>query len=403
MKWLAMSSFLVLTINPLIAGPREQAKRMHDRLAGTHPSETVLNQMVDAINGTSSLHPTITDPFLKAAYIAMDDNAFYNVTLKNFATPWTNEAQTVFAPLNDYSAMVVGLVRDDEDFRQILHGNILYTSNVSGAPAYDSTGNNNDHFEYIEDNNVSLRDTLVRGVQDLPDEATAGVMTTRAAAQAFFSAGTNRAMFRFTLINHLCTDLEPLKDSSRPPDRIRKDVSRSPGGDSRVFMTNCVGCHAGMDAMAQAFAYYEYNYTNDDITNGSLTYNTTPVFNDILNEDSRVTRKHHINPTNFSAGFEIRDDAWNNYWRIGQNAILGWATSGDGSTGSGNGAKALGQELANSDAFASCQVKKVFKAVCLRDPETGDETTINNMEISFKADYNLKETFAEAASHCRGD
>ena len=46
-------------------------------------------------------------------YTAMQNRAFYDVTLKNFATPWTNRDQTVFAPLNDYVATVIGMVRDD--------------------------------------------------------------------------------------------------------------------------------------------------------------------------------------------------------------------------------------------------------------------------------------------------
>ena len=71
-------------------------------------------------------------------------------------------------------------------------------------------------------------------------------------------------MFRFTLMNHLCMDLEQLKDFSRPMDRIRQDVSRSPGGDSTLFLTQCVSCHSGMDPMAQAFAYYEWDYPDED-------------------------------------------------------------------------------------------------------------------------------------------
>jgi len=52
------------------------------------------------------------------------------------------------------------------------------------------------------------------------------VLTTRAAAQAFFDVGTNRRMFRFTMINHMCTDLTTVMDTTRPTDRIRQDVSR---------------------------------------------------------------------------------------------------------------------------------------------------------------------------------
>ena len=48
--------------------------------------------MEDAIN--PALPGTATD----AAVIAMDNVNFYNVTLKNFAAPWTNRDQSVFVP-----------------------------------------------------------------------------------------------------------------------------------------------------------------------------------------------------------------------------------------------------------------------------------------------------------------
>ena len=85
------------------AGAREQAKRIHDRIAGVPPSESILDSM-------ASLIPS--DPE-GAAFIAMNDPAFYNVTLKNFAAPWTNEAMSKFVPLNDYIATVIGLVREN--------------------------------------------------------------------------------------------------------------------------------------------------------------------------------------------------------------------------------------------------------------------------------------------------
>ena len=162
-------------------------------------------------------------------------------------------------------------------------------------------------------------------------------MTSRAASEAFFVAGTNRAMFRFTLMNHLCNDLEQMHDPNLPPDRIRQDVSRSPGGDSRLFLNNCIGCHTGMDPMAQAFAYYDF-----DETAGSIQYTA-----------GAVHPKYFNNESNFPPGFATPDDAWENRWREGQNALLGWDAN---LPGTGAGAKSLGQELGNSDAFAECQV-----------------------------------------------
>jgi hypothetical protein len=359
---------------------RRQAKRMHDRLAGIPPSETVLTAMETAIAGGNAFG---------AALLAMENSAFYNVTLKNFATPWTNEEQTVFAPLNDYTATVIGMVRDEVPFNEVLSADLVYIGDpLLGLPGYSMT--DNAHYQALEDQGHDLKTALVPRAQSvvstLPDSATAGVITTRAGAEAFFVAGTNRAMFRFTLKNHLCNDMEQVKDTTRAPDRIRQDVSRSPGGDSRIFMNSCVGCHSGMDPMTQAFAYYNFNETS-----GSLEY--TPGV---------VQPKYTINSDTFKYGFVTPDDRWDNYWRDGQNALLGWDPA---LTGSGNGAKSLGIELAASDAFASCQVKKVFRAVCLREPgNTADRNEVTAITADFMADnYNLKTVFAEAAVYCMGD
>ena len=281
---------------------RRQAKRIHDRLAGVPPIETVLDSMeVQLVAGNDT----------SAALIAMDNSAFYNVTLKNFATPWTNRDRTLFAPLNDYTATVIGMVRDEVPFNQLLSADLLYVGDASlGLPG--NLQSSNDHYLALEEQGIDLQGNLVADIQSLhyglPATATAGIMTSRAAAEAFFTDGTNRAMFRFTLLNHLCNDLEQVKDVSRSPDRVRQDVSRSPGGDSRIFLNSCVGCHSGMDPMAQAFAYYNFD-------SGSQSIEFTPG----------VTQpKYHINENTFKYGFVTPDDHWDNYWRSGQNALLGW-------------------------------------------------------------------------------
>lgn len=365
---------------PASAGPREQARRIHDRVAGVPPSAAVLDDMAALVAASNAQG---------AAELAMESNAFYDVTLKNFITPATNEEQTVFAPLNDYSAMVIGMVRDDVPFNTLLSADLLYVgaSNLN-LPAY-SIGNNA-HYEALEASGVPLQSALVATTQSaltgLPSAATAGVMTTRAAAEAFFYAGTNRAMFRFTMLNHMCLDLEQVRDPTRSAARIRQDVSRSPGGDSRIFLNNCVGCHAGMDPLAQAFAYYEYN-----IDSGELEYTA-----------DQVQPKYRINATTFKFGYETPDDRWDNLWRSGQNTAIGWDPA---LPGSGTGAKTLGDELANTEAFASCQATKVFRSVCLRSPVDGnDRDKVAAMSSSFMAGgYRLKQLFADAAVYCMGD
>jgi len=387
---------IVLLSNPLHAGPREQAKRIHDRIAGVPPSDAVLTEM-ETLLGTGSP--------IDAAYLALDNPSFYSVTLKNLVTPWTNEEQTVFASLNDYTATVIGMVRDDVPFNELLSRDILYIGDSGlGLPSYSNA--NNDHYVAMETQNVNLIDGLVATTQSavtgLATEATAGVITTRAASKAFFIDGTNRAMFRFTLLNHLCTDLEQIKDVSRPTDRIRQDVSRSPGGDSRIFLNACVGCHSGMDALTQAYAYYNYDYdveTDPDAENGQLSYNAAGMTDP--DTGTRVKRKYLINANNFEYGYITRNDDWENNWRFGPNSNLGWSQS---LTGSGSGAKSMGQELANSYAFAQCQVKKVFKTVCLRDPTTdADNTEVQRITEVFKSGFSMKGVFAETAMYCKGD
>ena len=367
---------------PVKAGYREQAKRIHDRLAGVPPTEAVLQQMEDAIN------PALPGDANIAADIAMNNVNFYNVTLKNFAAPWTNRDRSVFVPLNDYIATVIGMIRDNEPFDELLSRDITYVGRSGVVPAAPSASNN-DHYEQLEANNINLRDELEFALQSsvngLPTSATAGVITSRAASKAFFIAGTNRAMFRFTLLNHLCNDMEQMHDPSLPPDRIRQDVSRSPGGDSRLFLNSCIGCHTGMDPMAQAFAYYNY-----DDASGTLQY--TP---------GAVQAKYFNNDLNFPQGFRTPDDSWDNYWRKGQNSYLGFEPA---LTGSGQGAKSLGEEFGKSYAFAACQVKKVFRAVCLRAPEdAADRTKVDEMIATFRGTgFRMKQVFADTAVHCMG-
>jgi len=361
------------------AGPREQARRMHDRIVGVPPEAGVLDAMeADIAAGRNA----------EAAMRAMEHPAFYSVTLKNLATPWTNRDRTVFAPLNDYTATFIGMVRDDRPMNELLSADVLYVGDgVSGVPA--ASPSSNAHYEELERRHVdlkaALRATTQSSVYGIPPAAAAGVMTTRAAAEAFFIAGTNRAMFRFTLLNHLCHDLEELQDTSRPTDRIRQDVSRSPGGDSRLFLNNCVGCHSGMDPMAQAFAHYDY-----DDAQGRMVYT-----------GGQVASKYFNNDETFRPGFVTPDDSWSNYWRAGPNSLLGWDP---GLPGSGAGAASLGRELGNSEAFASCQVEKVFRTVCLRPPnDTADRAQVESMVSRFRSGgYRLKQVFADSAAYCMG-
>jgi hypothetical protein len=406
---LSVTTFLMISsVSTAYAGPaeREQAKRIHDRLTGVPPTDADLSAMeILIVNGNPQ----------EAARYAMDPNRnsrakyFYNVTLKNWITPWTNEDQTMFAPLNDYTATVIGMIRDDVPFDQVLYGDYVYVGNGTNVgislPPYSHS--NNDHYEALEDNGIDLSNPAYLeqrmqsefGMAGSSAAKSAGVITTRAAGKAFFKAGTNRAMLRFTFMNYLCRDLEDVKDITRIPDGIRQDVSRSPGGDSSIFLNSCIGCHAGMDPLAGAYAYFEWT-EDENGENGQVIYT-----------DGVVQPKYHINRTNFEFGYITRDDHWKNYWREGPNEDLGWGwKDGDPVAGSetqvepGEGPKSLGRELSASEAFAQCQVEKVYKHVCLQNPIEAHTPNIIAITDNFRSsNYNMKEVFAEVAALCSGN
>jgi len=368
---------------PAAAGPREQAKRIHDRLVGVPPTEAVVTSMAAKIAANDAIG---------AAYEAMQNRYFYSSALKNFVTPWTNVDRTVFADLNDYTASVIGMIRDDVPFNTVLSADLVYV----GAPGVVATAyshTNNDHYRQLEAARVNLGDPtrLVPVLQSsLPGAVlaageTAGVATTRAAGEAFFSAGTNRRMWRFTTMNFLCRDMEQLKDVSRPTDRVRQDVSRSPGGDSSVFHNHCTGCHSGMDPMAGAYAYYEWDATSERV-----------VFS-----RGQVQPKNLINANTFPFGYITTDDRWDNYWRSGPISVLGWRGTEPG----GFGAKSLGREVTASRAFSVCQVEKAFAYTCFRpvgSPE--DRAAVERIADVFEAGgYSMKRVLAETAAYCMGN
>jgi len=378
---------LSATAQPGLAGPVERARRIHDRIVGIPPTPQRLDEMITALQDQGAY---------EAALIAIEHPVFYSSTLKNFVTPWTNVEQTVFAPLNDYSATVIGMVRDDVPFNTLLSADLVYVGRNGVVPTAYSP-NNNFHYEQLEANRVDLGNrtdfvpvaqSSLPGSQLGPNDA-AGIITTRAAGKAFFSAGTNRRMLRFLAINHLCRDMEDLHDPSLPADRVRQDVSRSPGGDSSLYLNSCVGCHDGMDPMAGAFAYFDWQEGNPNDPN---------LDGRVIHTAGQVQAKYLQNGNVFPYGYVTTSNRWDNYWREGRNSLLGWA----GTTPGGFGPKSMGAEIANSRAFALCQVEKVFRQVCFRpDSSQEDRDAIEAITDAFMQDgYRLKGVFARVADYC---
>src|SRR5450432_3262230 len=136
-------ALVLVGANALAANPNaDQATRIYNRIAGVPPSAAQLAQM------------TATDP-VSAALIATQDAAFYNNTIRNMAAPWTNRNQSVFVPLNDYTATVVGMVRDNVPFNTLLSADLVYIGDgKSGEPAYSS--GSNAMYDALDANNADL-------------------------------------------------------------------------------------------------------------------------------------------------------------------------------------------------------------------------------------------------------
>ena len=95
------------------------------------------------------------------------------------------------------------MIRDDVRFDRVLYSDMIYV----GAPGTTDTPyshTDNLHYEELEESRADLSNPAVLmavtqsglpGAQ-LPSSATAGVLTTRAAGEEFFSAGTNRRRSR---------------------------------------------------------------------------------------------------------------------------------------------------------------------------------------------------------------
>lgn len=377
-----LSIGLLLAYMPFFAQADDidKAIRMHNRLTGAPPTPQVLQQMSSLI-GSGQMK--------QAALIATEDPNFLKVTVKNMVAPWTNEDASVTVPLNDYTATVIGIIRDDLSFKSVF-SDIVYTGAAGlNLPAY--ANDNNDHYIGFEDGGFDYADpaqfvqqsqTTVTGF-----EMGAGVLTSRGFSAAFYDGGTNRLPFAATMSTFLCREMEQLHDNTRPKTWIRQDVERAPGGDVKLYLAKCSGCHGLMDGITPAFAH-------NDFVDGVNIYDSTTI-------PEKMTRNAYI----FPEGRRIESDDWVNFMTDGANSSIGWQLAPSEGLYTGKGLQAYGEMIVNTDAFASCMATKVYKQVCFRTPDTDEEQShIDQLTQSFiDSDYKMKGLFAESATLCAGE
>jgi hypothetical protein len=316
------------------------------------------------------------------------------VTVLNFAQIEASEDRSLsdgsgptnsIGVLNDLTATVIGMIRDEKDYRAILSDDVLYIP--TGATYAPGTNAIYDTLYANVKNGAPLGSALTATTQTGATGLTvqAGIFTLRGFGSVYYDAGTNRAPFRFALLNYTCRDLEDYSDVSRADIYVRRDVDRAPGGDATKYRTECVGCHAGMDPLANAFAYYNFVPPAQANQAAAITIATAPV--------AKVNQNNDV----FPGGAVVTDDSWMNLWLEGTNSALGW----DATKTKGNGVKSFGEMLASSKMFPECMAKRVYKTVCLKEGTSNtDKAAISKLAGEFSKTYNMKDLFKDAAVDC---
>lgn len=429
------------------------ATLLHNRIAGVPPRAETLREMVELLQQQKNL---------EAALLATGDRGFYNLKLLSMFSVWANVAGDSGIPLNDMSATMIGMVRDDIPFKEVLYGDHIYLGNAkitktdsdyaklkggdpsgqdlcpqASKPAGEKIlppylSNSNDHYrcmqKYGYDLQASLQHykqstmpryrlgeaikfSLVRRDSRTPTRAIAGVLSTREFAKAYYSAGTNRRATAFVFKYFLCHDMEKLHDTNVNDEFVRRDVDRSPGDDPALFRKRCLGCHGGMDALSGWSVYYHYfpQLSPDRPYSGKkLGYRS-----------GEGMRKVNKNVAHCICEVEEERSRCKRGWRnLSSCVVVGhrpenesfvnlWAEGQNDALGwrgetKGSGARAWGKMMAESKAFSSCMAKQVYENVCFVKPMSDNtQKVIDSLSVDFENNnYNMRKLFAATAVAC---
>jgi len=362
--------FVVLQAEGFSATPRELSLRLYRRLAGVPLS------LSDPRLAQMEAHVARGD-FKSAATIATEDPNFYRLTLKQWATRLSNKDESPFPVLNDFSAMVIGAARDGMDARLLLAGNFGYHAPKAGYSNTRGVGDNL-HYEKLEEQRTDLKKELEIVKPQWPGfRHSAGLLTSRAWAEAHYSDGTNRRAVEFAIKEFLCTPMVAWKEAGLPDRFVGRDVDRRPGGNPENFQMQCRTCHAGMDAMRGAFARFDFK------SGKLIDFGTTVA--DKMNRNGNV----------YPEGYVTMDDSWETPDTSNHRQLFGWR----GPT-NGRGIREFGKLLANSERFKSCMAEKAFRELCGRDANASErEKEIPVIARKFEdGGFKLRSLFEDVAT-----
>ena len=288
----------------------------------------------------------ITDPRTGA-------REFYDVLVAGIPQHWGRDNSLV-GDRHEINGMFVGYARDNIAFKDILTRDLVYYDRtLTGADAYIALPQV--HFREVF-KRKSARDALTADVR--PGFGGVGIFTSYPWFKDYIDMGTNRRSV-YGMLNHLyCTDIKHVQSFVIPDKFVKRDVPRTPAGNVNDYLTNCVGCHAWMDAfIPRAFARYDTNNNNN---------NPIPLYG---------VPADQINETNFDKE-PITTDDWHLFLTAEQNRIFrfnglpGKPLQDYGSTElkylKGQGLQMYGELIGNSDGFYNCIAKQLVTRVYLK-------------------------------------
>lgn len=389
----------IYTASTTTISAEQQALDLYRRLAGTSISTTdaTYTQMVNFIKAGQRR---------KAAELAVSTKDFYHITVRDFAGRMSTRESNTHAPLSDFIALVMGVVRDDTPATELLTADYHYRADEPAGTILSNVVMSNNHFATLEAQGTNLVTALKKFNGQpvrLPNgslgtlEDPAGLLTSRAFMLAHANQGTNRRIIEYTFKNFLCVSIDEWASTTNPDDFVGRDIGRQPISE---YNSKCKGCHTGMDGMRPATAHFDYEMLNESANTGYLKYKysypTDPdPFDSSLTvsvpTDQRlIPSKFRRGNTNFDLGFVVTDSDWRNY---ASDTAFGFNTAT-----SGQGMSDLGQMIAFSDGFRRCMVKRVFSSVCRYDLTAQDTDLINKMAGDFKyKGYKFKDLFIDVA------
>lgn len=350
----------------------EFGKKLFQRLAGSPLMPTDARY--------SAYYQKISSGDLKgAAAVATADDGFYATTVRDVAAIMDNKDGSALVAMDDFQATFIGATRDDLDARTLLTGNYLYRAPASLSFPEPSLSDNQ-HYLAIDQASSNLNKTLVQTTPQWPTAPapmeSAGLLTSRGWASTYYSAGTNRRAVAFSMQIFLCSPITTWRNASIDDYHVRRDVSRIPGGDPKVFQTTCRACHGPMDGFGGAFVHFDF-----DVPSATFNY---------LGPQT-VASKYNQNANTYPDGWITTDDSWVNL--VADNPQFGWRTQP-----SGNGITEFGNLLANSAQFGRCMATRGFKEICRRSASSAEQELIQELATHFESGgYDLKSLFQDVA------